>query len=89
LNEHDIHSGLSISNANQIVISVEYSDYFDKVQETALVGCWEVDDEKHIARLNYRFRPRQSVREAIEVGEIQDGSLTIEDYQLGIDGRWQ
>jgi len=80
LSEQDIHSGISFSKANQIIVSVEFSDYIDKVNETALVGCWEVDDSKHIARLNYHFRPRLSIREALEAGEIEDGNLTIEDY---------
>ncbi|MBI5602603.1 MAG: AAA family ATPase [Deltaproteobacteria bacterium] len=86
LSEEDIHSGISIAQGNQVVISIEFSDYFGKVSETALVGCWEVDDENHIARISYRFRPRQSVREAIENGELEDGSLTIEDYHWELTG---
>ncbi len=86
LSEHDIHSGISISKANQVVISVEFSDYIEKVNETALVGCWEVDDQKHIARLSYRFRPKQSIREAIQAKEMQDGNLTIDDYHWELTG---
>jgi putative ATP-dependent endonuclease of the OLD family len=86
LSEHDIHSAISIANANQVVISVEFSDYFGKVNQTALVGCWEVDDENHIARISYRFRPSRSVREAIENGELEDGGLTIEDYHWELTG---
>ncbi len=80
LSEHDIHTGISISHANQVIVSVEFTDYVGKVNETALVGCWEVDDDEHIARLSYRFRPKLSVREAIEAGELEDGNLSIEDY---------
>jgi len=86
LTEHDIFSGASISSDNQVIISAEFSDYFGKVNETALVGCWEVDDKKHIARISYRFRPKQSVREALEAKEITDGKLTIEDYHWELTG---
>jgi putative ATP-dependent endonuclease of OLD family len=65
---------------------VEFSDYFERVNETALVGCWEVDGTKHIARLTYRFRPKQSVRDVLEDGEIADGSLTLDDYHWELTG---
>ena len=58
----------------------------DKVHETALVGCWEVDDEKHIARLSYRFRPKQSVRESLDAEEVENGTLTIDDYHWELTG---
>lgn len=86
LSEHDIHSEISIANANQVIVSVEFSDYFGKVNETALVGCWEIDDQKHIARLSYRFRPKQAVQEAIEADDTADGKLTLEDYHWEITG---
>ncbi len=86
LSDQDIHSGMYLSKANQIIVSVEFSDYIEKVNETALVGCWEVDDIKHIARLNYRFRPKLSVREALEAGELEDGNLSIEDYHWELTG---
>jgi putative ATP-dependent endonuclease of OLD family len=86
LSENDIHASISIAHADQVVISVEFRDYFGKVNETALVGCWEVDDVCHIARLSYRFRPKQAVREAMENGEFQDGGLTIEDYHWELTG---
>jgi putative ATP-dependent endonuclease of the OLD family len=86
LSDHDIHSAISIAHANQVVISVEFSDYFGKVNETALVGCWEVDDVEHIARLSYRFRPKQSIRESMENRETDDGGLTIEDYHWELTG---
>jgi putative ATP-dependent endonuclease of OLD family len=86
LSEHDVHSGISISHANQVVISVEFCDYHGKVNETALVGCWEINDKEHIARLSYRFRPRQPIREAIENSEMEDGHLTIDDYHWELTG---
>lgn len=86
LSEHDIHTGISISRANQVIVSVEFADYVGKVNETALVGCWEADDEEHIARLSYRFRPKLTVREALDAGDIDDGHLTIEDYHWELTG---
>ncbi len=86
LNEHDIHSGLSLATANQVVISVEFSEYISKVEETALVGCWETDEVNHIARLSYRFRPKASIRESLAAEEIEDGSLTIDDYHWEMTG---
>ncbi len=86
LSEHDIHSGVSLSNAEQVIISVEFRDYIDRVNETALVGCWEVDDENHIARLSYRFRPKLSVRESLDAEEIENGTLTIDDYHWELTG---
>jgi len=86
LSDHDIHTGISLSRANQVIVSVEFADYVGKVNETALVGCWEVDDEEHIARLSYRFRPKLSVREALEAADIKDGDLTIDDYHWELTG---
>ena len=86
LSEHDIHTGISISNANQVLVSVEFADYVDKVNETALVGCWEIDDEDHIARLSYRYRPKLTIREALEASDIDDGELTIDDYHWELTG---
>ena len=89
LSENDISSGILLSSANQVIVSVEFQDYFDQVNETALVGCWEVDDENHIARLSYRFRPKLATREKIENEEIEDGKLTIDDYHWELTGGGQ
>jgi putative ATP-dependent endonuclease of the OLD family len=86
LSEHDIHTGISVSHANQVIVSVEFADYVGKVSETALVGCWEIDDEEHFARLSYRFRPKLSVREALEAEDVEDGNLTIDDYHWELTG---
>lgn len=86
LSEHDIHTGISVSHANQVIVSVEFADYVGKVNETALVGCWEIDDEEHFARLSYRFRPKPSVREALEAGDIDDGHFTLDDYHWELTG---
>lgn len=86
LDENDISSGISITSANQVVVSVEFQDYNDRVNEKALVGCWEMDDDNHIARLSYRFRPRLAIREKLENEEIEDGDLTIDDYHWELTG---
>lgn len=86
LTEHDLHSGISIVHANQVIVSVEFRDYYGRVNETALVGCWEVNDQEHIARITYRFRPKEAVREAIDSGEINNGDLTIDQYHWELTG---
>ena len=55
-----------------------------KVNEEALVGAWQ--SEPGLARLMYRFRPKTSVREDLDSGEIEAGDLTIEDYHWEISG---
>jgi putative ATP-dependent endonuclease of OLD family len=84
LSEHDIHSGLDIRQPAHVLISVEFSDYKDSVNATALVGCWEI--ASGAARLTYRFRPNRSIRENIEAGEVEAGTLTLEDYSWEISG---
>jgi len=82
--EHDIHQGIDISTPQQIIISVEFSDYSDRENECALVGCWQVAEG--IARLSYRFRPKRAVREAIESEERSGDDLLIEDYHWELTG---
>jgi putative ATP-dependent endonuclease of the OLD family len=81
--EHDIFSGVDISKPNQVIVSAEFSDFADKANECALVGCWEVND--HLARLNYRFRPSRAVREQLEAGE-RDNDLSLDDYHWEMTG---
>jgi predicted ATP-dependent endonuclease of OLD family len=80
LTEDDFHTGISPSKATQILISVEFKDYKNDPNQSALVGYWEIDDDR--ARLTYRFRPNQAVREDIESGERSDAELTIDDYHF-------
>jgi len=82
--EHDIHQGINISTPQQIIISVEFSDYSDRENECALVGCWQVVEG--IARLSYRFRPKRAIREAIESEERSGDDLLIEDYHWELTG---
>lgn len=81
---NDIHSTVDISQPNQVLVGLEISDFTGKVNEEALVGAWQ--SKPGLARLIYRFRPKTSVREDLESGEIRPGDLTIEDYHWEISG---
>lgn len=82
--EHDINSSIDISTPQQVIVSVEFKDFLDKVNECALVGMWEVSDD--IARLNYRFRPKSAIREAIANGEMVAENLSLDDYSWELTG---
>jgi putative ATP-dependent endonuclease of the OLD family len=84
LTESDVHCCAPLSNAQQVLVSVELADYRDRPEECAFCGLWEIDENK--ARITYRFRPRQSVREAIERGEKEADSLVIDDYRWELTG---
>ena len=77
LTENDVHCCTGLNEAQQVLISVEITEYSEKPEECALCGLWEVEPD--LARITYRFRPSQSVREAIERGERKKDSLTIDD----------
>jgi putative ATP-dependent endonuclease of the OLD family len=78
----DIHSGVNISEPNQVLIGIEITDFAGKVNEEALVGAWQFEPKR--ARLIYRFRPKKDVRENLEAFEIAPGDLTLEDYHWEI-----
>ena len=82
--EHDIHQSADISEPQQVIISIEFQDYKDNVNECALVGECEVAD--NVARIHYRFRPRSAIREQILSCENFEKSLTLEDYRYEITG---
>lgn len=84
LTEQDFHAGADIGTPQHIVISLEFSDYGEKDNESALVAPWAIDDD--LARLTYRFRPKQKVREEIDSGERPSANLVIEDYHWEISG---
>src|ERR1035438_9287703 len=71
--EHDIHSGTDLSVPNEVLVSLELSDYAATEKECALVGAWEVTPD--LARITYRFRPTRSVREEIEAEERPPSGL--------------
>ena len=81
---NDIHSELDIAHASQVLIGLEIIDFSDKTNEEALVGAWQY--KPGLARILYRYRPKLSVREDLESGEIESGDLSREDYQWEISG---
>jgi putative ATP-dependent endonuclease of OLD family len=83
LGEHDIHASLSSATPQQVVVSIEFTDYVGKENECALVGTWEIGE--NLARITYRFRPKAAVREALATGE-RTGDLDLEDYQWELMG---
>jgi putative ATP-dependent endonuclease of OLD family len=80
----DVHSTVDISKPSQVLVGLEIIDFKGKVNEEALVGAWQT--QPGLARLIYRFRPKTSVREDLDSGEIGPGDLTIEDYHWEISG---
>ena len=82
--DHDIYSGIDISKPEQVIVSVEFCDFADSISECALVGCCQVGG--NIARIHYRFRPRFSIREAIENEEIDGNDLILDDYHWELTG---
>ncbi|NQT27850.1 AAA family ATPase [candidate division KSB1 bacterium] len=84
LREHDIHKGVDISKPQQVIVSVEFSDFTDHDNQNALVGSWTV--ESGVARLSYRFLPKRSIREAIEAEENAGDDLIFEDYHWEMTG---
>ena len=81
---NDIHSAVDIAHPEQVLIGLEITDFGGKTNEEALVGAWQ--HKPGLARLIYRYRPKLSVREDLEFGEIEAGQLTREDYHWEITG---
>lgn len=81
----DIFSGADLSEAGQVVISVEFTDYTGHIPELALLGSCEV--EENLARIHYRFRPRREVLDEIEAGSHDGKNLSLaEDYHFQLTG---
>lgn len=85
LQDHDIHSGADLTNAGQVVVSVEFRDYKADVNQSALLGACEVEDD--LARIHYRYRPRRDVRDEIEAEEHNGTGLSLsDDYHFELTG---
>ncbi len=82
--EHDIYSEINIKSPQQVMVSLELSDYKNNVNESAIAGIWTVSDDK--ARISYRFRPNKGIRDVVEVGETPPDNLMLEDYGWEIAG---
>ena len=82
----DFAAGLDLTKPQQILVSIEFSDFKDQPnQEAWLLDCL-VGDET--ARITYRFRPRRPVREALLEAAAAEGdlSLSLDDYHWEICG---
>ncbi len=79
----DIHSTADIAHPSQVLIGLELIGFKGKLNEEALVHGWQVGEDR--ARLFYRFRPKQKVREALGT-TLTAGALTLEDYAWEILG---
>ena len=85
LHPHDIHSGENFEAPNQVVISIEFRDYKDAINDTAIFGSCEV--EENVARIHYRFRPRREFRVELENDERDPEGLSLsEDYHYELTG---
>ena len=78
----DIHAAIDISHPNQVLVALEFTDFQGKVNEEALAGAWQFKPGH--ARLMYRYRPKLGVREDLETGEREAGTLTRDDYHWEI-----
>ncbi|MHA1576257.1 MAG: ATP-dependent nuclease [Candidatus Thorarchaeota archaeon] len=84
LSEHDIHSSVNLGEPQDIIISIEFTEFKDKDNELALVGTWQVSED--VARLTYRFRPKRTIIEAIVNKEFEERKLTLDDYHWELTG---
>jgi len=84
LTENDVHGCAGLASARQILVAVELTGFTGSPEQCAMCGLWEVSED--LARVVYRFRPRQAVREAIERGEKDGNALTSEDYAWELTG---
>ena len=78
LQAEDLSAGLQFTAPEHVLISVEFSDFAGRPNEEALPFTAILRDGK--ARISYRFRPKATVREAIE--QLPQGDPAP---QLGMD----
>lgn len=84
--DQDVNSRTDLSLPGQVLVSLEFSDFADHANEFALVcTCQDLSVDPPVARLTYRFRPRQSFRDLHEQGE-EIPVLSLEDYQWELVG---
>ncbi len=80
----DFPVGTDIRTPQQILVSLEFSDFAKKPNEEAMVFGYHIDDD--VARVTYRFRPKRDIREAISNDEHPGTDLTLDDYRWEIVG---
>jgi putative ATP-dependent endonuclease of OLD family len=80
LQPEDLSAGLTFATPEHVLIAVEFSDFAGRAVEEALPFTAVLTNGK--ARISYRFRPKATVRDALE--QIEEGSpvpkLKIDDY---------
>jgi putative ATP-dependent endonuclease of OLD family len=80
LQKEDLAAGLTFEAPEHVLISVEFSDFAGRPNEEALPFTAVMRNGK--ARLSYRFRPKATVRDAIE--QRDEGApiprLSMDDY---------
>jgi putative ATP-dependent endonuclease of the OLD family len=80
LQPDDLTAGLSFTTPEHVLIAVEFSDFAGRANEEALPFTAVLANGR--ARLSYRFRPKATVRDALE--QIPAGDpvpkLKIDDY---------
>jgi putative ATP-dependent endonuclease of OLD family len=82
----DFAAGLDLAAPQQILVSIEFSDFKDQPnQEAWLLDCL-VGEET--ARITYRFRPRRPAREALVEAAAggEEIKLSLDDYHWEICG---
>ncbi|MDB5388407.1 MAG: hypothetical protein JWM11_4053 [Planctomycetaceae bacterium] len=84
LTTEDFSSGTDISTPQQVIVSLEYTDFAAKANEEGMLMQCVVGP--NLARITYRFRPRREIREAIKAGKHPVTGLTIDDYRWEING---
>jgi putative ATP-dependent endonuclease of the OLD family len=80
----DINATIDVSHPSQVLVGIEFTSFQGVVNEEALVATWKIAADR--ARIFYRFRPRPSVREQLDSGIIEPGTLTLEEYAWEIKG---
>ena len=85
LEDHDIFARADFRSPNQVIVSVEFSDFNDCLNSAAFVCAW-ITDEEDVARLTYRFRPRFSVIDEYSNGEEINNLELEDDYEWKIFG---
>ena len=85
LMEQDVFAKADFRQPNQVIVSVEFRDFSDCINSEALICAWKVG-ELDVARLTYRFRPKQStINKNTSNEEIETLSLDT-DYEPRIVG---
>lgn len=84
LQKDDIFTGLDQTQPYQVMVGVEFTGYEAKDTEVAMLHGTQLGDGR--ARIFYRFRPKALVRDAIQSGDRDPATLTLDDYSWELFG---